>query len=231
MPFTNQKSNAAAKEAASKEAVKFIKDGMIVGLGTGSTAAFFIQELIEKVQQGLKIRAVSSSKRSADQAKEGGIDVVDIDDIESIDITVDGADQIDSQNRMIKGGGGAHLREKIVAASSHEMIVIVDETKVVDHLGSFPLPLEAAKFGHKATLKKIENLGFNAALRKKDTGGLYITDNENYIIDIHFNKPIDNPEKQDVILRNIPGVLETGFFFNLASRVIIGNNQGKISIR
>ncbi len=231
MPFTNQKSNAAAKEAAGKEAVKFIQDGMIVGLGTGSTAAFFIQGLIDRVRHGLKIRAVSSSKHSANQAKEGGIDVVDIDDVDKIDITVDGADQIDAQNRMIKGGGGAHLREKIVASSSSEMIVIVDETKVVDQLGSFPLPLEVAKFGHKATQKKLENQGFNAALRKNESGDLYITDNENYIIDIHFNKPIDNPEKQDMILRNIPGILETGFFFNLATRVIIGNNQGKINIR
>jgi ribose 5-phosphate isomerase A len=230
MPFTNQKSNASAKEAAGKEAVKLIKNGMTVGLGSGSTAEFFIEGLIEQARSGLSIKAVSSSKRSAKMAKDGGIEVLDMNDAGKVDITIDGADKIDGQKRMIKGGGGAHLREKIVASASREMVVVVDESKVVDQLGGFPLPLEVAKFGCKVTLRKIESQGFNAELRKNENGELYVTDNGNHIIDIHFDGPIKDPEGQDAILQNIPGVLETGFFFNLAGRVIIGNNEGKVTI-
>ena len=202
---------------------------MVVGIGTGSTAYFFIQALIERCQEGLKIKAVSSSKASAELAKEGGIEILDLNDVEFIDITVDGADEIDSKKRMIKGGGGALLREKIVANASNEMIVIVDESKVVEHLGAFPLPVEVNPFGYELTKRQIEKQGFRAALREKE-GKTYVTDNGNYILDLKFQHLPGEPEEHDQVLKEIPGVLETGFFFDLAGRVIIGNQEGKVKI-
>lgn len=219
-----------AKQAAGYAAAALIQDGMLVGLGTGSTAAFFIDSLIMRVKEGLKISAVATSDRSEKQAKAGGIPLVDINNITELDITVDGADEIDHQKRMIKGGGGALLREKIVASMSREMIVIIDEKKLVDNLGAFPLPVEVVSFAHQVTLHKIQKLGFAGSFRLKD-GSLYKTDNGNYIIDIAFqDRRCANPEKDDAIIRTIPGVVETGFFFNLAGRVIVGYQDGSVKI-
>ncbi|NGX58105.1 MAG: Ribose-5-phosphate isomerase A [Chlamydiae bacterium] len=227
MSFTNQKS--PAKEAAGAEAAKLIQNNMIVGLGTGSTAFFFIQGLIKRCKKGLKIKAVSSSKSSEQLARDGGIEVLDLNDIEKIDMTVDGSDEIDHQKRMIKGGGGALLREKIVVNASDEMVVIVDESKVVDELGEFPLPLEVVPFGYELTKKQIEKKGYRTTVRKKENE-IYITDNGNYIIDVQFKHLSGTPEDHEEVLKNIPGVLETGFFFNLAGRVIIGDHEGKVEI-
>lgn len=216
------------KAAAAKKALEYVKDSMLIGIGTGSTVFYFIDYLIERCKQGLKIQAVSSSERSTKQAKAGGIPFADINTITSIDLTIDGADEIDDKNRMIKGGGGALLREKILAFSSKSMVVIVDETKVVHQLGSRKLPVEILPFGLHLTIKHIELLGFKGHLRLSDNGHLYKTDNGNFIYDITYEKQIVHPENDHLKLINIPGVVETGFFFNLAKKIVIGYEDGHI---
>ena len=219
-----------AKQAAGEKAATFIESGMIVGLGTGSTAAYFIAALIAKYKQGLRIKAVASSHRSAESAKAGGIPVYDINDVTHIDITVDGADEIDPLKRMIKGGGGAHVREKILAASSSEMVVIVDESKVVQTLGKSKLPVEILPYGSTFSRKKIEALGLTGKWRCCDATSLnqelFVTENGNFIFDIYFNSPIQHPEKVNEQLMQIPGVISTGFFFKMAGRVIVGKPDG-----
>lgn len=222
----------AAKIAAAKAAVAFVQDGMIVGLGTGSTASFFIGSLIQRCSEGLKIQAVATSERSLQQAVAGGIPIANLNDLTAIDLDVDGADEIDAQKRMIKGGGGALLREKIIASMSHEMIAIVDESKVVTHLGAFPLPVEIIPFGYKGTIHKIESLGYAGKLRMQEkTNNLYITDSGNFIFDINFPTLLESPEHEDEKLRSLPGVVETGFFFHLAGKVLIGHMDGTVEQR
>jgi ribose 5-phosphate isomerase A len=220
-----------SKQLAAKQAVTYVKDHMLVGIGTGSTVFYFIEYLIERCKQGLNIKAVSSSERSTRQAKAGGIHFADINQITSIDLTIDGADEIDDHYRMIKGGGGALLREKILASSSKQMIVIVDETKVVNYLGKQKLPVEILPFGLQATIYKIERFGFKGKLRQEKEGSLYKTDNANFIYDIFYESPVTHPEEDHLKLISIPGVIETGFFFNLAKKVIIGFKDGHIEER
>ena len=205
------------KRAVGYHAAECIEDGMIVGLGTGSTAHYFIERLSERCREGLIIKAVASSNRSTEEAHD--IPMIDIGEIDTIDITVDGADEIDAQKRMIKGGGGALLREKIVASASREMIVIIDESKYVDHLGGVPLPVEILPFGQKATLRHIHELGYHGKLRD------FTTDNGNHIYDITTNVP----KKAHTDLIVIPGVVETGFFSGLAGRVFIGHADGSVT--
>ena len=211
-------------------AAELVNDGMTVGLGTGSTAFFFIERLIEKTKQGLKIRAVASSRRSEEQARQGGIVIADINSLSSLDITVDGADEIDSAKRLIKGGGGALVREKIVAAMSQEMVVVVDESKLSSKLGNKKLPVEVIPFGIEATRCKIEKLGLGGVWRKNPDTTFYVTDNGNYIFDIFFKTPLDNPEEVHAHLIAIPGVVDTGFFFGLAGRTVIGFSDGQVVI-
>ena len=224
-----------AKRAAGEKAITFIEDGMIVGLGTGSTALYFIQALIRKCKEGLRIKVVASSERSADLAKAGGIHVFDINDLSQIDITVDGADEIDPKKRMIKGGGGAHVREKILASSSQEMIVIVDESKLVSSIGHTKLPIEIVPYGSKFTREKIERLGYSGKWRCSDGSSLnqelFVTDNGNFLFDIYFAVPPVSPEKMDEEISQIPGVVETGFFFNMANKVIVGKLDGTTTIK
>lgn len=220
-----------SKKIAAEHATTYVKDNMLIGIGTGSTVFYFIEHLIKQCKQGLKIKAVSSSERSTKQAKAGGIEFADINQITSIDLTIDGADEIDVKKRMIKGGGGALLREKILAFSSKEMIVIVDETKVVEGLGKQKLPVEILPFGVAAIINKIESLGFNGKIRRTENGIPYKTDNGNYIYDIFYKTLVKNPEEDHLKLINIPGVIETGFFFNLAKKVIIGYEDGHIEER
>lgn len=221
----------AIKKALGKYAASFIQDGMLVGLGTGSTAACFIESLIERCNQGLKITAVSSSLRSMQQARQGNISVIEMDSVTLIDLTVDGADEIDPQKRMIKGGGGAHVREKIVASSSLEMIVIVDESKLVSTLGACGLPVEILPFGHQATLFKLRQLGYNGTLRKKEDQTPYLSDNRNYIFDIHSPSLFHSPEHDHNCIIKIPGVVDTGFFFDLATKVLVGYADERIEVR
>lgn len=218
------------KERVGQEAVKFVKQGMNVGLGSGTTAAYFIQHLGQKCQEGLKIQAVASSEESAQLAKRHHIPLVPLSEITSLDLTVDGADQIDPSKQMIKGLGGALVREKILASMSHEMIVIVDESKLVHQL-SHILPVEIIPFGHLATLHKLEKLGYKGKWRTTQPGTLFVTDNQNYILDIHFDKPRDFPRQDHEDISRLPGVVDTGFFFDLAGRVIIGFKDGQVMIR
>jgi len=215
-----------AKKAAAEQAVNFIQNKTIIGLGTGSTATFFIQCLIEKYHEGLDIQTVPSSRHSADLARKGGLPVLDINAVPRIDITVDGADEIDKKKRMIKGGGGAHVREKILATSSEEMIVIVDDTKLVSLLGQSKLPVEILFYGSPSTRAKIEALGFQGKWRLNNDKTLFVTENGNLLFDIQFEQPLTNPEEDHLRLLQIPGVIDTGFFFNIAGRVIIGRDNG-----
>lgn len=219
------------KKAAGYAAAELIKDGMTVGLGTGSTVFYFIERLSQKVLDGLSIRAVCSSIQTELLAKKGKIPLADIDCLTFLDITVDGADEIDTSKQMIKGGGGALLREKILASMSHEMVVIVDESKLCTHLGKQKLPVEVIPFAHAAVLHKITHLGVQAGYRMNKDGSYFITDNGNNIIDIHFPSAIEDPKSIDVLLKKIPGVVETGLFINLAGRVIVGFADGQVVIK
>lgn len=216
-PIENQ-----AKDAAGKAACELIQDHMTVGLGTGSTVQYFIQHLGEKCRGGLKVSACATSRGTEIQAKKNKIPLQDIDQFTSFDIVVDGADEIDPQKQMIKGGGGALLREKIVASMTKNMVVIIDESKYVKRLGKFPLPVEILPFAHQVTLKKLEE--FHPMLRLRDRSP-FLTDNQNYIADLHL-EAIEFLEKLDQILHHIPGVLETGLFLNFAKTVIVGYSNG-----
>ncbi len=215
------------KDKIGAYAAELIKPGMTVGLGTGSTAACFIEHLGKR---GLKIQAVASSEASLKLAKKVGIPLIDINSITHLDLTVDGADEIDEKKRMIKGGGGALVREKIVASMSKEMIVIVDSSKLVSKLGKHPLPVEILPFAYKVTEHAINKLGYNGSFRKQGNH-FYITDNGNYVYDIHFPTLCENPEKDNENLIHLPGVIDTGFFFHLAGRVIVGFEDGQIVVR
>jgi ribose 5-phosphate isomerase A len=224
-------STEAIKKAVGYKAAEFVENGMRVGLGTGTTAFFFIERLGQRCKEGLKIHAVASSNHSFQLARQAHIPLIDIENITALDLTVDGADEIDPKKRMIKGGGGAHVREKIVAAMSREMIVIIDESKLVPSLGKCKLPVEILPFGHHATFHHMQKAGYRGEFRKKKEGGLFVTDNGNLIIDIHFNTACTNPEEDHEILIHIPGVVDTGFFFNLAGRVIVGFADGQVVVR
>ncbi len=223
--------NQDAKIAAGRKAAEWIESGMIVGLGSGSTAECFIRSLIDFCKKGLRIQAVSSSRASADLAKRGGIEILDINSVPRIDITVDGADEIDSKKRMIKGGGGAHVREKILASASSEMVVIVDDGKLVPSVGRGKLPIEILFYGSPATRMKIEELGYPSKWRVNNDNTLFITENGNLILDIRFDSPPSAPEVLHEAIINIPGVVDTGFFFDLAGRVIVGYSDGKTEVR
>lgn len=214
------------KEAAAKAALDFIKPGMLVGLGSGTTASLFIQELGRLCQNGLSIKAVASSLHSSQLAQTVGVPLADIQTLSQLDITVDGADEADRKKNLIKGGGGALLREKIVAKMSKEMIVIVDSSKIVDSLGHFPLPVEILPFAYQATLHHLQTLGYHGKLRTQPTGNLYLTDSHNYILDIQLAYPCQDPPIENQRIRSIPGVIETGFFLGIASKVIVGHSDG-----
>lgn len=219
------------KKKLGHEAAKLVESGMIIGLGTGSTAECLIASLIERVKrEKLAIHAIASSDRSAQLAIKGSIPIIDINKAPQIDLTIDGADEIDPQKRLIKGAGGALLREKILAAASREMIVIADETKLVAQLGKTKLPIEIVRYGASVTQKKIESLGYKGVWRMGSSQDFFVTDNGNILFDIVFEKPIQNPEKMESELRKIPGVIDTGFFFHLAKRILIGYKDGSIKM-
>ena len=217
------------KKAAAEKALSFIQDGMTVGLGTGSTTAFFIEKLIEKCRLGLKIQAIATSERSLDQARAGGIPLTDINTLQFLDIYVDGADEIDSQKRMIKGGGGALLREKIAAHMSRKVIIIIDESKLVQKLGQRPLPVEIIPFGSTAIIHQLHLIGYKGVLRLSPNNAPYITDNHNFIYDVQLSD--DNIERAHAQITQIPGVVETGFFPSLTGPVIIGFYDGRVIVQ
>lgn len=221
----------AIKKAVAVKAVQLIQNNMTVGLGTGTTAAYFIEALAQRCQEGLKIQAMASSDASRLLAEKGRIPLLDPHHTVTLDITVDGADEIDDQKRMIKGGGGALVREKIVAAMSRELVIIVDETKVVSQLGKRPLPVEIIPFASSSTIHHLEKLGYQGTLRQDSRGTPYRTDNGNWIWDVHLPALCDTPETIHEQLRRIPGVVDTGFFFHLAGRILIGFFDGQIVVR
>lgn len=216
-----------AKKLAAEKAASLVKDGMTVGLGTGSTASFFIEALSKT---GKKIYTVASSTASHLLAQEKRLSLIDLDSLKSIDLYVDGADEIDPQKQMIKGAGGALLREKILAHMSQEMIVIVDETKLVQKLGARPLPVEIVPFGLFATLHHLHQLGYRGEIRKAQDGSHYMTENSNYIYDIKLSaSSVLEQDHQRII--SVPGVVETGFFPNQAGRVVIGFKDGSVVVQ
>lgn len=215
-----------AKQAAAFKAVSYIQDGMIVGLGTGSTAYWAIQYLGERVQNGLKVTAVATSDETERLAREVNIDIQPLDGVDILDIDIDGADEVDKNLNLIKGGGGALLREKIVAVASKMFIVIADESKLVYTLGKFPLPVEVIVFGYTHTAKKLASLGCKPVLRIKENRA-FITDNGNYILDCHFDAIADPGALQQKI-NAIAGVVESGLFVKVASRVIVGSVDGTV---
>jgi ribose 5-phosphate isomerase A len=221
--------NNLAKQIAAEKALSFIQDGMVVGLGTGSTTAIFIEKLIEKCRAGLKITAIATSERSLQQARAGGIPCIEVNSIQELDIYVDGADEVDPEKRMVKGRGGALLREKIAANMSKEVVIIVDESKLVPHLGRAPLPVEIIPFGFLATLHHLHRLGFQGSLRQTSDGTPYLTDNHNLIYDLHFTHALI--ERVHAQLIEIPGVVETGFFPSLQGRLIIGFHDGRVVVQ
>ena len=217
------------KQLAADKAVSFIESGMIVGLGTGSTAYWAIERIGEKVKnKELNIRAIATSTRSEEQAISLGIPIMTFAEIDQVDITIDGADEADEQLNLIKGGGGALLREKIVASNSRSLIVIADESKLVKHLGKFALPVEATVFGWEKTFSKLRALGCAPSLRLGN-GIPYTTDNSNYIIDCAFGEIADPATLHDKI-NSIVGVVENGLFINLASKLVAGYANGEVKI-
>lgn len=220
--------NVNVKQLAAEKAVEYVLDGMKVGLGTGSTAYWAIRKLGERVREGLKITAVATSRASEEQARELGIPLVAFGDIDHLDLTIDGADELDMKLQLIKGGGGALLREKIVASNSTRMIVVADESKAVGTLGKFPLPVEIVPFAWEWTVAEIAKLGCKPELRRNGEE-LYKTDNGNYIADCRF-EAIDSAPKLALDLQRIPGIVEHGLFIGIADLAIIGKNDGSIEI-
>jgi len=218
----------AMKKLVAEEAVnKYVKDGMCVGLGTGSTAKFMIEKIGELVKNGYDLSCAATSVQSEDLARSLGIKVVDIDEVDHLDVTIDGADEVDPTMQLIKGLGGALLREKIVAAATVKEIIIADESKLVEKLGSkAPLPVEVLKFGHEHTKFALERQGCEAVLRMKDDEP-FITDSGNYIYDCRF-KEIAVPFALEMKIDVIPGVVENGLFLNTAHDVLIAKTDGSV---
>ena len=226
-----------AKFAAARRAVDFVEGGMRVGLGTGSTAAWMVRCLGQRVrEEGLKITGVPTSDRTAALARAEGITVVALEEARWLDLTIDGTDEFDPDLNLIKGGGGAHLREKIVATASDQMIVIADAAKEVAHLGAFPLPVEVVPFGWQTSKALIEEmlvaldvLGREVTLRMK--GDLPFTSDEgNRILDLHLGR-IGNARQLALVLNQVPGVVENGLFIDICDRVVIGHGDGRVELR
>lgn len=226
-----------AKFVAAKRAVDFVEDGMRVGLGTGSTAAWMVRCLGELVrEEGLRIKGVPTSARTAQLAREVGIEVISLDEAKWLDLTIDGADEFDGDLNLIKGGGGALLQEKIVATASDQMIVIADIGKEVERLGAFPLPIEVIPFGWQTTKTLVEEmlismdvLGRDATLRMVGDRP-FVTDEGNHILDLHLNR-IGNPRQLALVLNQVPGVVENGLFIDICDIVVVGYGDGRVEVR
>jgi len=213
--------NEDEKELTGRAAAALVRDGDVVGLGTGSTAYFMVIALGERVKTGMKIIGIPTSVKTGDLARSVGIPLTTLDEHPEIDITIDGADELDARLRLIKGGGGALLREKVVASASKKMVVIADSGKVVSVLGKFPLPVEVIAFARAVVEKKIASLGGSSKLRTKPDGSPYITDNGNQILDCSFGQILDPPALA-LKLSDIPGIVEHGLFIGIASMALIG---------
>lgn len=222
--------NDQEKEAAARASLRFIRDGQVVGLGTGSTAAYFIKLLGEQVKKGLQIRGIPTSDRSRELAMSLGIPLTTLDECQEIAVTVDGADEVDPQLRLIKGGGGALLREKIVASATRQMVVVADVSKRVERLGKFPLPVEVIKFAEALVTKRISAMGAQVSLRSNTDGTPYVTDENNHILDCRFGQ-IDDAEGLARRLSEMPGVVEHGLFIGMASVALFARGSEVIELR
>lgn len=226
-----------AKLAAARRAVDFVEAGMRVGLGTGSTSAWMLRCLGQRVrEEGLRITGVPTSDRTAALAREVGIKVVTLEEARWLDLTIDGTDEFDPDLNLIKGGGGAHLREKIVATASDQMIVIADAAKEVAHLGAFPLPVEVIPFGWQTSKALIEEmlvsldvLGRDVTVRMNGDKP-FVSDEGNRILDLHLGR-IGNPRQLALAINQVPGVVENGLFIDICDRVVIGHGDGRVVVR
>ena len=217
------------KKMAAEEAVElYVKDGMTVGLGTGSTARYAIDAIGRLVSEdGYHLKCVATSEQSAEQARGLGLEVLELADVKGIDVTIDGADEVDPSMNLIKGLGGALLREKIVAAATLTEVIIVDDSKLVDVLGSkVSLPVEVVRFGHEHTAYALKRQGCTPVLRMKD-GAPFVTDTGNYIYDCAFG-PIERPYFLETAIDSIPGVVENGLFLNRVEEVLVAGSEGSV---
>ena len=220
-----------AKALVARRAAKLVEDGMAVGLGTGSTATLFIRALGEQVRRGLRIRCVASSDASHELGLSLGIDVTTLDELPELDVYIDGADEVGPRLALIKGGGGALLREKIVASAAEKFIVVVDSTKVVEKLGKFPLPVEVVKMALPLVEPKLAALGLHPKQRRAASAdGPYLTDEGNYILDCACGV-IENPEKTAAEIRAIVGVVEHGLFLRMAKLALVARDGGVEELR
>lgn len=219
------------KRAAARMAADLVQSGMRLGLGSGSTFLFVLERLAERMRtEQLEIAGVPTSKGTAEAARKYGIPLLSMTEVEQLDLAIDGADEIDPHKNMIKGGGAAHVREKIVAAAAKEMLVVVDESKLVDVLGKkFLLPVEIMQFGWRQAARAIEATGCVPQLRSVASGEPLITDNGNYILDCKYDG-IPDPGRLHDLLNSLPGVLDNGLFVGMAGRIIVGERSGKVRL-
>ena|SRR5271166_4366036 len=222
--------NDQDKEAAARASLKYVRDGQVVGLGTGSTAAYFIKLLGEQVKEGLQIRGIPTSVRSRELAISMGIPLTTLDECQEIAVTVDGADEVDPQLRLIKGGGGALLREKIVASATDQLVIVADDSKRVERLGKFPLPVEVIRFAQALVAKRIEALGAQVQVRVGADGKAFVTDEDNHILDCRFGdiRDADGLARE---LSDMPGVVEHGLFIGMASVVLFARGNEIVELR
>lgn len=212
------------KKAAAEQAVEYVEDGMVLGLGSGTTVYWLLKRLGELVDQGLIIKGIPSSLRTAGWAKEFGIPLTDFSEVETLDLAIDGADEIDPDFQLTKGGGGSLVREKLVNAHAKQVIIIADQSKMVDRLGKFPLPVEVLQFAWQRTADKIEALGAKPVLRERD-GEVFVSNNGNYILDCAFES-IEDPRALHNQLKLLLGVVETGLFIDMTDKVILAGPDG-----
>jgi len=224
---------ANPKEIAGHRAAEMVEDGMTVGLGTGSTVHFTLERLADRVaKEGLAIRGVPTSVETERKAQALGIPLATLDEVESIDLTIDGADEIDPAFDLTKGGGGALLREKVVAFISTREVIVVGRNKVVERLGTtFLLPVEVVPFARAMVAREITRLGAEPVLRVTEPGEPYLTDNGNQILDCRFPEGIPDPAATEIELARIPGIVESGLFVGLAQVVVIGDDDGTVEVR
>jgi ribose 5-phosphate isomerase A len=222
--------NDQEKEAAARASLEFVKDGQVVGLGTGSTAAFFIKLLAERVKAGLRIRGIPTSVKSQELAASLGIPLTTLDEVQEIAVTVDGADEVDPQLRLIKGGGGAMLREKIVASATKHLVIVADASKQVPVLGKFPLPVEVIRFAEALVAKRIAELGAEVSVRKTTDGKPYVTDENNHILDCRFGE-IRDADKLARQLSDMPGIVEHGLFIGMVKVALFARGSEIIELK
>jgi ribose 5-phosphate isomerase A len=214
-----------AKRMAAQCALEFVEDGMLLGLGSGTTSSIFIQELGQRVKEGLRVRGIATSIASQQLAESLSIPITNFDESPVLDLAIDGADEVGPGLALIKGGGGALLREKIVASAARKFIVIADSSKLVKQLGRFPLPVEVIKMALPIVTRKFEAFGLNPKLRHRPDGSKYITDEGNYILDCSCGA-IPNPAKTAADIRGVAGVVEHGLFLGMASLAVIAGDKG-----